>query len=65
MEDEVAYRIEATERGFEIISAAGYSKIVCPSEEQAGLYLQLMLDAYEVGRRAGYRQKRRLDGRSD
>ena len=60
MDDQQPYELVRTERGFEVVSAGGYSKVLCQLEGQARLYLSLMKEAYEAGHKEGYREARRV-----
>ena len=58
-EDEPPYEVVATDRGFEVVSIEGYSKIVCRTEDNAAEYCRLMTEAFRTGHRMGYRAAKR------
>ena len=58
-EEEPPYRVVASDRGFEVVSSEGYSKIVCRTESNAAEYCRLMTEAFRAGHRMGYRAAKR------
>jgi hypothetical protein len=58
-EDEPPYEVIRSERGFEVVSKEGYSKVVCATEENAWEYQRLLVEAFRSGHRAGYRAAKR------